>query len=375
MANVFLTLLSNRSEYGTVNSNQIDPSGYEPPQTLHITATPVDSNFAFSHWSDGDLNSSRDYVLSQDTILTAYFYRKKNLLDRVAVAIENLVNKAGLDRFWDNLKSWLSSSDGASRIGFDKDDTTFDSETVQGALQEVKAQADTNGGNISTLRSDLENDYVKRTPDDVLSNPTIFVNGTISYNAIASGTRYSNDYTYFYNNNGSYDMVSFTEVPAASTTYDSNKTYYKFDILTGEYSYFAVADSNVFDANKSELYYIYDYANSKTWDEWLVIGLYTRTASGNTSSVWNSNDHQPHTNGMKHSGVMTVTTGFNNGGSITDLTLNKSLGRVDAKDKYGQGTETITVMVVKGHNYKVTSWSGGHGNGLWEQITLTLFGD
>lgn len=370
MANVFLTLLSNRSEYGTVNSNQIDPSGYEPPQTLHITATPVDSNFAFSHWSDGDLNSSRDYVLSQDTILTAYFYRKKNLLDRVAVAIENLVNKAGLDRFWGNLKSWLSSSDGASRIGFDNDDTTFDSETVQGALLEVKAQADASDSDIA---------LVKRT---YMPLPNYFYtivggSGNMTWTAVTASDNYS-PYTVYYFNQS--EIINFVTNPCRNDTYDPNKVYWEISIdpVTEDQIYTKWTPSSVlpetsFNNNKDHLYHV-DAQGINSWESYVASGnLWTGMPSGSLSMKWSTQSQFP--NGvMPHSGIMTVCCGHNNHITITDTTIGLSVQNA-GRDKYGTGQEIVTFPVIKGHGYQVIASHTRHGGGPLGNIILFLFGD
>lgn len=361
-----VTAIPNRSAYGSVTGSVTEAAG----TVTVLTATP-NTNYAFCCWSDGTTdNPYRFKIPEKDVVIKAFFYQVDPL--------KYLLDLTGLSSFWNKVKTWFgeksSGISGAKQIGFCKTGTTYTGEEVQTALEEVKSQSDTNATNISNLKTEVETEYVKRSPDDVISNPQIFLNGTVSYSPVPAGTRYSNAYTYFSGNDDS-SIIAFTEVPAAKTDYDSNKTYYKFDITTGEYTYYAVSGNVDYLTNRDELYYVYDYAHSKTWDEWLTTGIYTRTTTGTTSNTWRSYDHQPHQNGMKHSGVMTVTTGFNNGCVVNDLTINKAIGRVDAKDKYGQGTETITVMVVKGHNYSVQSWSGGHGNSCWEQITLTMFGD
>ena len=63
-----LTAQPNRSFQGQVTGS----GNYWPYDTATLTATPND-NYRFTHWNDGDTNSTRIVVVTQDTTFTAFF--------------------------------------------------------------------------------------------------------------------------------------------------------------------------------------------------------------------------------------------------------------------------------------------------------------
>lgn len=69
----FTVTLTSDSEFGEVTGNGTYPSGYN----LTITATPKDDCWEFDHWSDGDTNAVRTFIVNNNVTLTAYFRQKK----------------------------------------------------------------------------------------------------------------------------------------------------------------------------------------------------------------------------------------------------------------------------------------------------------
>ncbi len=221
----------------------------------------------------------------------------------------------------------------------------------------------------------FEQNYVKRTPYDLTANPMVYA-GSTTYSLAASGSSYSNNISYTDSN---HNDITFTVVPCAELSYDSSKTYYRFDVTTGDY----VVDSSVsalnYTGDRNGLYYIYNYGTMQTFEEMVTAqALYIRQSA--VSGDWKSEDYEilshtyHHTNnpidtsksGMKHSGVLTAISGWNEHLSIYDVTTNQMLTYDSKRDRYGQGNNTCSVMVIKGHDYKVTGWS---------QVSIAFFGD
>lgn len=224
---------------------------------------------------------------------------------------------------------------------------------------------------IDTVRTQIENDFVKRTPSDLQNNPVILYNGSRNYNAVAQGASYSSSTEYF---NANQEYVNFTAVPCNNLSYDSSKTYYKIDVNTGEYTVFNATSTNWL-TNRDEIFYFYDYSSQKTFEQMVANNeLFTAIYVG-TVADWDSRDTRygvSYTNedndkvGIKHSGFVTVTGRFETFIGITDITLNKTVGYVDKKHRYGTGHETISAMLIKGHDYIISGW---------EIVSIGFFGD
>lgn len=236
---------------------------------------------------------------------------------------------------------------------------------------------------LDNLLDDVEQNYVKRTPTDIISNPLIFVNNSMAYNRISDSAYYSNSIPYFYKiSEGNYTAVNFTPVPCGNlSSYDSNKTYYKFNYQTNDYEYFNATALN-WASNNQDLYYIYSSQYSQTYEEMVADtahGLYQQTVDAGGDS-WYSDGvlvnnifdgrHFGLTGGepnpIPHSGVMTVTSRFNTRIAIQDLTINKQITYVSQRDTYGTGYVSASAMVIKGHRYRVDGFS---------QISIGFFGD
>ena len=231
---------------------------------------------------------------------------------------------------------------------------------------------------LDDLLTDVAQNYVKRTPTDISSNPMIFVNGNIVYLKIESNYYYSNRIEYYYKEGpGNYQKVNFVAFPCANESYDSNKTYYKFNSQTADYEYYN-ASATTWLTNRNECYYIYDSSRSKTFEEENnetnnfqnppVTGkLYQRTVTG-SGGTWYSNNEYP--DGMPHTGVMTARSRHNTHLFIydvsTELGFNTLIAQVDGRDVYGQGYCSTAVMVIKGHRYRVEGY---------ERVVIGFFGD
>ena len=69
----YTVTLTSDSEFGNVTGNGTYPAGYN----LTITATPKDDCWEFDHWSDGDTQAVRTFIVNNNVTLTAYFRQKK----------------------------------------------------------------------------------------------------------------------------------------------------------------------------------------------------------------------------------------------------------------------------------------------------------
>lgn len=71
----YTVTLTSDSEFGSVTDEGTHtyPAGYN----LTITATPTDDCWEFDHWSDGDKNAVRTFIVNKNVTLTAYFRQKK----------------------------------------------------------------------------------------------------------------------------------------------------------------------------------------------------------------------------------------------------------------------------------------------------------
>lgn len=69
----YTVTLTSDSEFGNVTGNGTYPAGYN----LTITATPNDDCWEFDHWSDGDTQAVRTFIVNNNVTLTAYFRQKK----------------------------------------------------------------------------------------------------------------------------------------------------------------------------------------------------------------------------------------------------------------------------------------------------------
>ena len=115
-------------------------------------------------------------------------------------------------------------------------------------------------------------------------------------------------------------------------------------------------------------------ANNMTFSEWKTTGLYIGVGANGQKADWRSN--QTWAGGMPHSGVISVSTGFNSGFEIWDDTINKVMVSVSAKGKYGSGGEALSAMFVKGHHVRVHCFNTvDGGDGTWSRICLSFFGD
>lgn len=241
-------------------------------------------------------------------------------------------------------------------------------------LKDLVSAIDTS---LSDLLNDVAQNYVKRTPTDISSNPMIFDNSNIIYNKIINTFSYTNNITYWYKNGSSYEQVNFTPVPCGSLTYDSSKTYYKFDYSANDYVVFNATALN-WATNNEDLFYFYDSRHSMTFEQELnepdsvdpnIIGrLYQQTVSQG-GGTWFSDNEYP--DGMPHTGVMTVRSRHNTPIFIYDVTtslgFNSTLiAQVDERDVYGQGFCSTAVMVLKGHRYKAEGFS---------RVVIGFFGD
>lgn len=373
MANVTLILQSNRTEYGTVNSNEINPSGYEPPQSLVIKAVPK-SGCSFSHWSDGDTHATRTYRLMKDTILTAYFYLNKNTAVSVATPIQNLLNKAGLDRFWLKLKEWLANrtteaKSGASRIGHYNDSNFFKritgsgissweesqevSTNLEDTLKDVAFRLNKMSNLLAATISNISDNYCRQLTVGL----TIFPQGD-SWKKVSDDDVYDNGQTYYYGQGG--QVVAFGDTNCAQETYDPRVKYYikESDPISGtSYRLWTPSDSATaseqFEEMKADLYFINNWYRYVVTDDNLYIKI-----QGGSEIV------------AEHSGIINVLFGYNSGARIKDVTLGIELFRTSHRDKYGQGVLTATAPIIKGHTISWDCYTQDRG---WEKAIVFYF--
>ena len=226
------------------------------------------------------------------------------------------------------------------------------------------------GNAIDSLTQEMTDDFVKRTPTDVPSNPTIYSRGNVSYNSVAAGSHYSNNVEYF---DSTHEEVHFDILSCSGRTYDSNMTYYDYDDTIGDYVVASSINATNFLTNRDHLYIIYNSSTLRTFEADVAAGyLYTATDPG-TSTTWQSTDHRDisiienedtpneEIKGVKHSGILTARSKYNTHMYIYDMSTNLPNGQLltqeSRRDSYGVGYNSATIMLIKGHKYKVVGYS------------------
>ena len=335
MAKYVITLHVNNDSMGSVT--ELDEEGYEEGTSLSITATPAEG-FIFSHWSDNNENATRTIVVSEDKEFKAYFRRSASNYKKVLASLANLT------RFWTRLKEWFASNDaekGASAIGIHDAGGLYSSNTVEGALAEVK-----NAQNALTTRVSGN----EGTMGGLLGKPLgYYVSVPTSgrtYEIVVQGNSWDSIKEYYQQAGSSYQRIypdnNFMSAAGVTTYGDTVKFYYlnpmtlERTLWTPDPTKIATAQEQ-FDEAKESLQFIPE------WNTWIENGLFT--ASGGDGR-WK----------MTASGIIMIQSTYN-GWIHTKVTGSDGIAReqhFSHRDKYGQGNICHTIFAPKGATVEIT---------------------
>lgn len=354
-----------KAESNNINRGITSGSGaYDEDSSATLSAFPY-SGFTFKGWSDGNKLNPRVITVSNDITLKAMFLEEGQGF--------NLLDYDGLAYLWNRIKSWFSSTEsgkGASTIGIEDSAGIISSTNVEGAIAETKTIADSNALDVDFIK----NNYIKRSPTDVEQIVKI-TNGTESYSLVVSGAYYSPDTQYYILNGSVYDFANIRPVSCAEVAdFDSSLKYYEINAVTGDYVYVPISDQQEFDEKKTKLYYVFEYTKQKSFEQCITERIiYTKNSSGSSTGDWNSTSVYP--SGLPHTALVNVNWGYDNGGTITDVTTGQVISHCLGRDKYGNGDIMATFLGVKGHSYRCSAHASPRGDGKWGFIVITFFGD